>query len=265
MTVPSNPHGKPGHEAENPASVDEPRRAFLRGGTALAALALAPGVTLYALGASVSDARPPDEPASAKVRWGFLVDARKCVEGCDACVTACSKENGWQSTAHPSTDVQWIRKVKLHDARRGTAISTPVMCQHCASPPCVDVCPTGASFKRADGIVLVNKHVCIGCRYCMMACPYKARSFVHAPVEDQRPNAPRGKGTVEACTMCVDRVDAGRLPACVERCAAEGAAALLFGDINDPKSEISMRLAEFPSAQIRGDLGLDPAIRYRNL
>jgi molybdopterin-containing oxidoreductase family iron-sulfur binding subunit len=265
MTGESNACGEGGRGAENRELVDERRRAFLRGGTALAATAVAPGVTLYVLGSGVSNARSPDEPASAKVRWGLLVDASKCAEGCNACVAACSRENGWHSTMHPATDAQWIRKVRLHDPRRGATISPPVMCQHCASPPCTDVCPTGASFKRADGIVLVNKHICIGCRYCMMACPYKARSFIHAPIDDQRPDVPRGKGTVESCTLCVHRVDVGRAPACVESCTAEGAGALLFGDINDPKSEISTRIAEFPSAQIRGDLGLDPAIRYRNL
>ena len=117
------------------------------------------------------------------------------------------------------------------------------MCQHCAKPPCVDVCPTGASFKRADGIVLVDKHICIGCRYCMMACPYKARSFVHEPIDDQKPNAPRGKGTVEGCTLCVDRIDAGRMPACVEACASEAGGAMMFGDLNDPESEISKAVA----------------------
>ena len=84
------------------------------------------------------------------------------------------------------------------------------MCQHCEDPPCVDVCPTGASFKRADGIVLVDRHICIGCRYCMMACPYEARNFVHEDITGQKLYAPRGKGTAEACTMCVHRVDAGR-------------------------------------------------------
>ena len=83
-------------------------------------------------------------------------------------------------------------------AQPASAQSLPMMCQHCADPPCVDVCPTGASFKRADGIVLVDRHICIGCRYCMMACPYKARSFVHEPLTDQKPDVPRGKGCVES-------------------------------------------------------------------
>jgi molybdopterin-containing oxidoreductase family iron-sulfur binding subunit len=139
------------------------------------------------------------------------------------------------------------------------------MCQHCAEPPCVDVCPTGASFKRADGIVLVDKHTCIGCRYCMMACPYKARSFIHEALEDQKSHAPRGKGTVESCTMCVHRVDDGRQPACVEACNDTGGGAMLFGDLNDPDSEISQRVARYASQQIRADLGLDPGVRYQNL
>ncbi len=265
MIVHTKPPEAGEHRAETHEVTDERRRAVLRGAAAFAATALAPGVMLYTLGSEVSNARPPGDPANAKLRWGLLIDAGKCADGCDACVTACSRENGLQTTAHPSTDPQWIRKVRLYDPRRGTAISPPVMCQHCASPPCADVCPTGASFKRADGIVLVNKHICIGCRYCIMACPYKARSFVHEPIEDQRPNVPRGQGTAEACTLCVHRVDAGLRPACVDSCAAEGAGALLFGDINDPDSEISARIAEFPSAQIRSDLRLDPAIRYRNL
>ncbi len=140
-----------------------------------------------------------------------------------------------------------------------------MMCQHCADPPCVDVCPTGASFKRADGIVLVDKHICIGCRYCMMACPYKARSFVHEPLEDQKPYAPRGKGTVESCTLCVHRVDEGRIPACVEACNDTGGGAMLFGDLNDPSSEISKRVAAYRTTRIRSDLGCEPGVYYRNI
>ena len=139
------------------------------------------------------------------------------------------------------------------------------MCQHCAEPPCVDVCPTGASFKRADGIVLVDRHICIGCRYCMMACPYKGRSFVHEPLEDQKPYAPRGKGCVESCTLCVHRVDAGRIPACVEACALAGHAAMIFGDLNDKNSEIAKRVAKYRTTRVRADLGTDPGVFYQNI
>ncbi len=238
------------------------RRRFLGqvGGLA-AGITLAPGVTLYGF----AKAREPDQPASAKVRWAMLVDANRCAEGCDACVTACSDENGLKGFGRPQTDAQWIRKVTLRDPKTGATQSLPVMCQHCAEPPCVDVCPTGASFKRADGIVLVDKHICIGCRYCMLACPYKARSFVHETLTGQKPYAPRGKGTVESCTFCVHRLDTGRPPACVEACFKTAAGALTFGDMNDPNSNISKALAEYPSSRIRADLGTDPGVRYRGL
>jgi len=240
------------------------RRDLLRNAGAFTAT-LATGVTLTAFGETAAVARAPGEAATSKVRWGLLIDVAKCADGCTDCVTACSKENGWKDTDNPLTDPQWIRTVTITNPKTRATKSLPVMCQHCAEPPCVDVCPTGASFKRADGIVLVDKHICIGCRYCMMACPYKARSFVHEALEDQKPYAPRGKGTVESCTLCVHRVDAGRTPACVEACSDSGNGAFLFGDLNDPASEISKRIAQYPNKQIRADLGTDPGVRYRNL
>ncbi len=245
--------------------VDEARRAFLRGTAATMVTTLAAGVTLYAFGADPAAARRPDEKVTSKVRWGLLIDASKCADGCTACVTACQEENGWRDTGHPETDAQWIRKLTVKNPRNGATFSLPMMCQHCANPPCVDVCPTGASFKRADGIVLVDKHTCIGCRYCMMACPYKARSFIHEPLEDQKPHAPRGKGTVESCTLCVHRVDEGRIPACVEACNDTTGGAMLFGDLNDPESEISKRVAAYRTTRIRADLGTDPGVYYRNI
>jgi molybdopterin-containing oxidoreductase family iron-sulfur binding subunit len=140
------------------------------------------------------------------------------------------------------------------------------MCQHCAEPPCVDVCPTGASFKRADGIVLVDRHSCIGCRYCVMACPYKARSFVHEPLTQQKPDVPRGKGCVESCTLCVHRLDAGqKTTACAEACSKAGHGAIVFGDLNDPESVISRRVREIRTTQLRPDLRLDPGVRYAGL
>lgn len=243
--------------------IDAARRAFLKFGAAFATIALSPTVTLMAF--PDAGAAAPQSALDPKARWGLLIDVAKCGDGCDACVTACRKENGWQDTGHPQTDPQWIRKVTLKDKNTGATRELPVMCQHCASPPCVDVCPTGASFKRADGIVLVDKHICIGCRYCMMACPYKARSFVHEALQDQKAHAPRGKGTVESCTLCVHRVDEGREPACVESCNAAGGGAMLFGDLNDPNSAIARRLAELGATAIRADLGVDPGVRYANL
>lgn len=240
---------------------DRKRRNFIKSGAAMAGAAIAPGVFLYS---AKAPARAPDEPVTNKRRWGLLIDTNRCADGCDACVTACNKEHGLTGFGRPRTDAQWIRKLTVRGG--GEEKSFPLMCQHCEHPPCVDVCPTGASFRRADGIVLVDKHTCIGCRYCMMACPYKARSFIHEALADQLPHAPRGKGTVESCTLCVHKVDRGdNNTACAEACAAEGHRALVFGDLNDPDSEISKRIARHGGQQIRADLRLNTGVRYQGL
>jgi len=244
---------------KNKTSQKTTRREFIGKTAGLGAmLALAPGVRLVEL----AMAKAEGDAVNDMVRWGMLVDTSKCAEGCDACVSACNEEHGIENFGRPETDPQWIRKVDLKDKQTGKEYSLPLMCQHCENPPCVDVCPTGASFKRADGIVLVDKHICIGCRYCMMACPYKARSFVHENLSNQKSYAPRGKGTVESCTFCVHRVDNDRTPACVEACGSEGHHALVFGDLNDENSEIAQRARNVPSRQIREDLNLNTGVRY---
>ncbi len=242
-------------------TTDAGRRNFLAGIAGAAGLTIASGVTLF----SFAEAKEAGQAVSSKVRWGMLIDASKCADGCTDCVTACNTENGIGTTGRLETDPQWIRKVELRNPKTETKTSLPMMCQHCAEPPCVDVCPTGASFKRADGIVLVDKHTCIGCRYCIMACPYKARSFVHEDITDQKSDVPRGKGTVEGCTLCVHRIDKGGTPACVEACSDTAGGAMLFGNLNDPNSEIAKRVAKYASRQIRADLGLDPGVRYRGI
>ncbi|WP_455201033.1 sulfate reduction electron transfer complex DsrMKJOP subunit DsrO [Kaarinaea lacus] len=243
--------------------IDEYRRNFLtKGAAAAATVTLAPGVMLT----SIARAKPDNEAVTSKVRWGFLIDTTKCLDNCEACVTACNEENGLTGFDRPETDAQWIRKVTLRNKQTNHSLSLPMMCQHCEHPPCVDVCPTGASFKRADGICLVDKHICIGCRYCMMACPYKARSFIHETLTDQLPEMPRGKGTVESCTLCVHRVDRGEIPACAEACAqTEEGPAILFGDLNDPNSDIARRLASERSTAVRADLRLNPGVRYQGI
>lgn len=236
------------------------RRNFIgAAGAGLGVLAVAPGFHLI----QVSQAETPTQGASSAVRWGLLIDSTKCASGCDACVKACATENGINETVRdPRQAAQWIRKIDLKDHQTGRQYSLPMMCQHCAHPPCVDVCPTGASMKRADGIVLVDRHRCIGCRYCMLACPYKARSLVFQPLTEQNPEVPRGIGCVESCTFCVQRVDKGLKPACVEACP-EGA--MTFGNLNDKNSEISQRLARVATRQVRADLKLDVGVRYEGI
>jgi len=213
----------------------------------------------------LAKAKSDDEAVSSLTRWGLLIDTEKCATDCDACVTACRTEHNLEGFDRPETDPQWIRKLALTDRQTGHVSSLPMLCQHCEEPPCVDVCPTGASFKREDGIVLVDKHICIGCRYCVMACPYKARSFVHETLSNQKSYSPRGKGTVESCTLCVHRIDQDRTPACVESCRSDGNGAMVFGDMKDSNSDIANKLKEQPSRQIREDLGLNTGVRYQNV
>ena len=243
------------------------RRDILKSGAAASTVTLAPGVTLMAFGGTPAEA---SSRADAGKRWGLLIDAGKCDANCTDCVTACKVENGWgndEEHGHISAEQapEWIRKVTLRDKETGREVSAPVMCQHCENPPCVDVCPTGASMQRIDGIVQVDKHICIGCRYCMMACPFKARSFVHEPLTDQSVNAPRGQGTVESCNLCAPRIDSGRIPACVEACEKAGHSAILFGDLKDPDSPISKALKDYNSVALRSDLELNQGVRYTNL
>lgn len=252
---PSRPHQGAVHQDH---LADRARRRFLG---AVATLAAGLGIN--------ANARPVDEPVSDQVRWGMLIDTERCAQGCTACVDACNDEHGLNNALQGSaaTRSHWIRKVELRkrDAPQ-VSHSLPLPCQHCDNPPCVDVCPTGASFKRADGIVLVDRHSCIGCRYCILACPYKSRAFVHEDLTQQKTIAPRGKGCVESCTFCVHRIDSGNYqPACAQACSEQGHNAIRFGDLSDPISPISKALAERPGAQIRADLGTDPGVYYHGI
>jgi molybdopterin-containing oxidoreductase family iron-sulfur binding subunit len=140
----------------------------------------------------------------------------------------------------------------------------PVLCNQCADPPCVPVCPTQATWKRDDGIVMMDYHRCIGCRFCMAACPYGSRSFNFV---DPRPHiAPgnpvyptRTQGVVEKCNFCEERLAVGQLPACVEACTA---GALTFGDLNDESSPVRKLLRERLAVQRRAELGTGPSVFY---
>ena len=248
--------------------IDLDRRSFIGAAAGVTAVTVAPGILLH----TVAKAEPRSEPVTSKVRYGMLIDTTKCADGCDSCVNACNVENGLNLQTKPEGAddakwdqqvAKWIRKVALQDNLTGRVTNLPLMCQHCEHPPCVDVFPTGASFKRADGIVMVDRHTCIGCRYCMMACPYKARSFIHAAVDEKLTQMPRGKGCVESCNLCVHRRDNGEpSTACADACAAEGHNAIVFGDLKDPESPLSKALEALPSRQIREDLALNTGVRY---
>ncbi len=235
------------------------RRDFIKTSTAVV------GVTTVASGITLTTFAANKDPVTNTKRWGMLIDTNRLSEPeIDVMVSACKKEHGWGSEKHSVGDQKpsWIKKVKVKDRLTQKETSLPLMCQHCEQPPCVDVCPTNASMKREDGIVLVDRHLCIGCRYCMMACPYDARSFVHEDLTNQKAHMPRGKGTVESCTLCVHKVDDGEQPACV---ASVNSDAVIFGDLKDSNSKISKTLRKIQSTQIRADLNLNTGVRYSGI
>ena len=229
------------------------RREFLVafGGTVLAGGACAVGVKLLT---DLKYGPPPDRSeVLAKLKRGMLIDLTKCEEGCTDCVEECRRENNvyrnpeGEKTGETQWDIHWIRKVTV---RRGSAEGQPerevlVLCNHCENPPCAQVCPVQATYQREDGVVIVDHHRCIGCRYCMVACPYSVRFFNYRE-NDEWPNRKRPKrshGVAESCTLCVHKLDTGQEPACVVACRKKGCDAITVGNLNDPEDPISTAIA----------------------
>jgi molybdopterin-containing oxidoreductase family iron-sulfur binding subunit len=203
-----------------------------------------------------------------QTKWGMVIDLTKCRPDCTACVEACRFENNVAFHGDMKFDNYWIRKATLK-SDTDAAVEKPVllMCNHCDKPPCAQVCPVQATYRRHDGIVIVDHHRCIGCRYCMIACPYNARVF-NFKDNEQWPNKDRPKrshGVAESCHLCAHRLDQDRLPACVEACQKVGANALTVGNLNDPDSGISRLMASATVTRIRPDLGTDPKVFYVGL
>ncbi|MBZ4686888.1 MAG: hypothetical protein PWQ96_552 [Clostridia bacterium] len=207
-------------------------------------------------------------------RWAMVVDSRKCGE-CNDCIVACHKTHNVPEIDNKEEEIKWLWKEKYehafpsqkHDFVDEDLKKRPFMmlCNHCDNPACVRVCPTQATFKRkSDGIVMMDYHRCIGCRYCMAGCPYGARSFnFNDPrpfIEEINKTYPtRTKGVVEKCNFCAERLAKGSLPACVEACPNN---ALIFGDLNDPDSEVRKVLREHYTIQRKPDLGTRPSVYY---
>jgi molybdopterin-containing oxidoreductase family iron-sulfur binding subunit len=216
---------------------------------------------------------PGDESLTAK-RWAMSIDAAKCPVGCVDCITACHGVHNVPDFKNSKDEVKWIGQEKfdfvfpneshsyLRESRRQMLL--PVLCNHCANPPCVRVCPTKATFQRKDGIVMMDYHRCIGCRLCMAACPYGARSMNYREprpfIEKLNPDFPtRTKGVVEKCNFCQERLAIGLNPACVEACKHK---ALVFGDMENPRSEIRLLVGNHFNLRRRANLGTEPQIYY---
>ena len=216
------------------------------------------------------------------VVYGYGLDLSRCI-GCRRCVYACQKEN---NSSRGSPPISWIKVLEM-DSEHGVDLVhsniyyeaavvprpghfyMPVQCQQCRDPPCVKVCPATATWKEPDGIVVVDYDWCIGCRCCMAACPYGARRFNWAPPEvppaELNPdthylgNRPRIKNVVEKCTFCIQRVRAGRYPACVEVCPV---GARKFGNLLDPESEIRRIIDRKRVFVFKEDLATRPQFYY---
>jgi len=251
------------------------RRDFLKiAGVAALGLAAKPSIDVIT-SLPGRDAMPLEQ-ALVGERWAMVINLRTCLEkeGCRDCVKACHEVHNVPDMADPKDEIKWIWDVPFeeafpsqkHDYIQDDLRHSPVtvLCNHCDNPPCTRVCPTGATWKREDGIVMMDYHRCIGCRYCMAACPYGSRSFNWRDprpfIEETDPVFPtRTKGVVEKCNFCVERLARGQLPACVESCEGKS---LVFGDLADPNSEVRELLRGQYSIVRKPGLGTRPSVYY---
>ena len=259
--------------------MDISRRNFLKFG----ALGVAGGA-LLATGATTLFKNLPGAKADSGVGlddydwnehyWGFTVDTRKCI-GCGACVRACKREN--EMPWEPEFNRTWVERYFIPEEEQGfvdspnagrdgfaaeqfnvkyqnldirKAFFVPKLCNQCDKPSCVQVCPVAATYRTPDGVILVDQNKCIGCRYCIQACPYGARYFHHE------------KGVVDKCTWCYHRITKGLPTACVEVCPV---GARKFGDMRDPESVVRQTLRDETVHVLKADLGNKPKVFYLGL
>jgi Fe-S-cluster-containing dehydrogenase component len=211
------------------------RRAFLRCALGTGAVVAGAGI---ALGSGHAVRAVAGENRAGTAKYALVIDTTKCA-GCGACKAACHLQNQLPGDAS-----------YIHILVKGTESNSrfvPVQCQHCAKPPCAKVCPAGATYRRDDGVVLVDQKLCVGCKYCEVACPYQARIF-----DEER-------GIAEKCWLCLDRVLEGKNPACVEACIM---GARSFGRQDDPNSEVSRLIASGEAKPLRPEFGTQPGIVY---
>ncbi|MBF0529755.1 MAG: 4Fe-4S dicluster domain-containing protein [Deltaproteobacteria bacterium] len=253
------------------------------------------GISAAALGAKsaidlVSDydlpARAAEEAKpgfSLGKHWAMVVDIGKLTEeDCRAASLACHATHNVPDIRTPDGQVDKLHEIKWvwsdtydhvfpdqlaeyvrHDVQDKNIL---VMCNHCTNPPCVRVCPTRATYKRPDGIVVMDMHRCIGCRFCMAGCPYGSRSFNWGDprqfinLKKTNPAYPtRMKGVVEKCNFCEERLAKGLRPACVEACKS---GALVFGDLESPSSEVRVLIREHQAIRRNPSLGTGPNVYY---
>ena len=253
--------------------MDRGRRRFLKAATAAGVGAALIGAVQPLTGTALS---PPadtrDKRGVPNRKWVMVIDLERC-DGCKKCTEACNAEH------FVPPGQEWIKVFDEQTSPIGGEIYLPRPCMQCENPPCVKVCPVDATYRRDDGVVLIDHDRCIGCRFCMAACPYNARSFnwsepPHPPGEQfvkyspEYP-VPHRTGTVEKCMFCAHRVAMGRLPACVEACTKEGMKAIYFGDLNEDvvtNGSETVKLSELIESRhgnrYKEELGTHPRVFY---
>lgn len=223
-------------------------------------------------------------PLTKGKRWAMVIDMRSLNEEImDACIAACHREHNVPDVGNTKDEIKWIWKEtyehsfpgQQHDyaSEKYKGNFLLITCNHCTNPPCCRVCPTRATWQRSDGVVMMDMHRCIGCRFCMAACPFGARSFNYgdprkAP-EDLNPDFPtnpdyptRSKGVVEKCTFCAERIAKGMMPACVEAADKIKEDVLIFGDLSNPDSRVRKALRANYSIRRKPELGTEPNVFY---
>ena len=251
------------------------RRTLLKiGGLAILGLSAKPGWQILSA-IDQPESSPVPGPLANK-KWAMAVDLKRCwtQEECRDCIDICHRVHNVPDMGSLKEEIKWLwltpyEKVFPEHEFEVTEEEyqhKPVLllCNHCDDPPCVRYCPTKATWKREDGIVMMDFHRCIGCRFCMAGCPYGSRSFNFRDpepyIKTMNPEYPhRTRGVVEKCNFCAERVDDGKKPACVESCPS---GALTFGDLNDPTSEVRKLIDELPVERRRADLGTEPSVYY---
>jgi Fe-S-cluster-containing dehydrogenase component len=207
-------------------------------------------------------------------RWAMVIDLKKkCPEGCRDCIEACHRVHNVPDFGNPKDEIKWIWNEPYGNAFPGQENGyigkgieerpVIVLCNHCDNPPCVRVCPTRATFRRADGIVMMDYHRCIGCRFCVAACPFGARSMNYRDprpfIKKINPDYPtRTKGVVEKCDFCAERLAEGLPPACVKACKER----LFFGPLENPESEVRKLLEANFAIRRKPHLGTQPQVYY---
>jgi molybdopterin-containing oxidoreductase family iron-sulfur binding subunit len=252
--------------------VEVGRRGFLKlAGLIAVGASVKPVIDILAPGQAATDLDAAEAHPAEKL--AMVVNPRALPERYTECFQACHRVHNVPEIDNPRHEVKWIWAVHFEGAFPEQAhefseqymhdIPIPVLCNHCTNAPCVRVCPTRATWKRKDGIVMMDYHRCIGCRFCMAACPYGARSFnwkdPRPHVKEITPGYPtRTKGVVEKCNFCADLLAKGQQPACVEACPE----ALVFGNLEDPDSQVRGLLASNYAIRRKPGLGTQPNVYY---